>query len=102
MDIKIIDSFATGSRVYGTPKEDSDLDLVVLLECSSDIWKFAEPGSTCRFGKLNLVTFEDKDNFERWRKITKELIARSPVTRDEAIKAFQEAGFGNYGENKES
>ena len=99
--IKTIDSFMTGSRAYGIPREDSDLDVAVLMEDSTEIWKHTEtPNHTCRFGKLNLITFTNKDNFEAWRDVTNKLIALSPVHRDDAVKAFQDRGFGQYGEKK--
>ena len=99
-DIRIIDSFITGSRAYGTPRPDSDLDIAVLCDNNANLlWQLTEKDrNSCRFGKLNLITFTNKNNFERWRKVTNDLIKRAPVTRDVAIKAFQDANFNSYGE----
>ena len=100
--IHILDSFATGSRVYGTPREDSDFDLAVLLhEGADELWKIANldqgKGSSIRFGVLNLIAFTDRESFDKWRGVTEELAKRAPVTRDEAIAAFQAQGFSDYG-----
>lgn len=98
--INLLKAFPTGSQVYGIPKGDSDLDLCILVDQETDILleKFAsdtkgdsttEHGQSYRFGKLNLLTFQDVKAFNHWKKVTDELIARKPVTRDEAIAAFQ-------------
>lgn len=91
-------AFLTGSRAYGTPKPDSDIDLVVLVdpEAAELLWALSDTKGQCRFGKINLITFSNQDNFARWEAVTKELITRKPVTRDDAVAAFQLAGFGNY------
>ena len=100
-------AFLTGSRRYGTPTEDSDTDLVILCEdfvpdrrlVVPVIWNLREKTApSCRFGKLNIITFTIRENFLRWRQVTEELEKRKPVTRDEAIAAFQAAGFKGYGE----
>jgi predicted nucleotidyltransferase len=92
--------FLSGSRAYGTPREDSDVDVVMLVNhrLGSMLCAMSDEGPSCRFGKLNLVLFgADSDEgvylFHDWRKTTEELILRKPVTRDEAIEAFQKAGF---------
>lgn len=101
-------AFITGSQVYGTPNEDSDIDLVILVdgdvESHDALELLAAKGEpvlagaedygdhlTIRFGDLNLIVFTDEVPFEAWRKTTNELIARRPVTRDEAIKAMMKA-----------
>lgn len=102
--IKIKDSFVTGSRVYGFPSPDSDYDLVVLVEDTAKLWEMAGPcvegesEESCRFGKLNLITFSDPNRFEQWKQVTESLYIRRPVTRDEAVAAFKEAGFDEYGD----
>lgn len=93
-------AFITGSRAYGVPREDSDLDLVVLLstEDGNTIWKLSEEGPAVRFGMLNLIVYPDCDSerekFRKWFEVTEELKRRSPVTREEAIKALQAEGIG--------
>lgn len=94
-------SFVTGSRVYGTPRPDSDIDLVVLLSCpdlsrlidaadnqddlGSPGGEHYEDGRSLRFGTLNLLCVTDKKHFDVWAKGTEELYAKRPVTRDQAI-----------------
>lgn len=88
-------AFITGSRAYGTPTEKSDLDLVILVSGNdSDIlWGETEVPSSVRFGRLNLLIFQKRDRFERWRQVTEALIQRRPVTREDAVSAFKSAGF---------
>ena len=96
--------FITGSRAYGTPREDSDVDLAVFVP-SQDADKFRElfkaelrisnegsypDGCAYRFGNLNLLVFSSEPHFKAWRDATAELVARKPVTRSEAIKAIDE------------
>jgi hypothetical protein len=92
-------AFITGSHAYGTPEPDSDIDLCVLVDSDADrfLWGNAAEGHSgpLRFGKLNLVMFCVKERFTQWRDVTNKLKARAPVTRDEAIEAFQEAGFSS-------
>lgn len=94
-------AFVTGSRAYGTPRPDSDVDLVILT--SADDMKLLCAVSTCfddsydgssaslRFGDLNLLVFCDEELFNAWRNTHAELCAMKPVTRDLAIAAFKRA-----------
>lgn len=96
-------AFLTGSRAYGTPRPDSDVDLCVLLS-HDDLEALAlqapqangEPASgdendaSLRFGRLNLIAMTDPDRFAAWKEATAELVARKPVTRDQAIKLIDE------------
>lgn len=82
-------AFLTGSRVYGEPREDSDIDLVVqvtpkeyqklLDQCSpppgsNDPDYFRLGVFSLRFGKLNLICTtnhgEGPKHYEVWRKGT--------------------------------
>ena len=95
-----MEAFITGSRAYGTPNEESDIDLVVF--CSPDdaakLWDLRGESQTVRYGRLNLVVFSDTDsgrrNYARWKAVTDELREKAPVSRDEAVAAFQAAGVG--------
>lgn len=105
--------FLTGSRVYGQPNGDSDVDMVLrvsredanLLQSLSDgvvneaqVSDYGPPGSrqesdfkTLRFGKLNLICcFKDK-TFQAWKDGTSECIVASPIgglDRDSAVAIF--------------
>lgn len=93
-------AFLTGSQVYGTPRPDSDIDLAVLMtsEDATRLCELAgkdamcayriEQGASIKFGNLNVLVFVDENQFRAWKEGTEELIARKPVTRDEAIKAL--------------
>lgn len=91
-----MNAFLTGSRVYGTPHADSDVDLcVVLSEENLNLLRElcdGDPGSggdSLRFGKLNLICFTVAECAEPWRVATERLIVRKPVTRDEAVKEIK-------------
>ena len=93
-------AFLTGSYAYGTPSPDSDIDMVLLCSDNDAAFLFANNetvGGTIRFGKLNVVVFTNKGNFERWRDVTATLVAQKPVTREFAIEAFKNANFIDYG-----
>jgi predicted nucleotidyltransferase len=93
-------SFLTGSRVYGTPRQDSDIDLVVLVsegdlialskladelkDLESPGGAYYEDGTSLRFGKLNLLCVTEEKHFDVWRKGTEELMLIAPVTREHA------------------
>lgn len=91
--------FITGSRAYGIPKEDSDIDLVILVDKSTASFLFSakDKGSdSVRFGRLNLIIFHSEFLFNLWRKCTEELKEKAKhrrVLRGEAVEYFQKAGF---------
>jgi len=87
-------AFITGSRVYGTPREDSDLDLVVLCDDQAHelLHLHGADGALyapVRFANLNIIVLRDPAQFEAWRKTTENLKARAPVTREEACEAIK-------------
>ena len=100
-------AFVTGSHAYGDPREDSDIDLVILISGGDwdkllhqsdypmdDVGQANYLGSgfaPLRFGKLNLICTEDAELCDVWRKGTEELRNRKAaigkaVTRDEAVE----------------
>lgn len=102
----------TGSRVYGTPTEDSDVDLVVLLPESAvavlrglaDPWGhpdrdeyIAAGGEPLRFGKLILICCLNPEYYKVWKEGTRRLKRSAPVSRAFAVSYFRElrrqAGF---------
>ncbi|MCI0537693.1 MAG: hypothetical protein L0Z50_20965 [Verrucomicrobiales bacterium] len=92
-------AFVTEGYVYGTPTEKSDIDLVIciskedfaLLEslADGDSKGYGCHVGSLRFGKLNLVCI-DECEMEPWKAATDELIARKPVTREEAVKLIED------------
>lgn len=87
-----MNAFVTGSRVYSTPREDSDIDLIVLLSSYEDILlleELSELGKQpIKFGRLNLIVTESEARFNCWKEGTEYLKSQKPVDRDEAIKYF--------------
>jgi hypothetical protein len=99
-------SFVTGSRKYGTPKPDSDVDLIVFVSKAdleilaaladpetledrsapafqaSDYDPMSKP---LRFGKLNLICVTDPAQYDAWRAGTERLSREQPVTREAAV-----------------
>lgn len=104
LEIKPLGAFLTGSRVYGVPREDSDVDLVVLLDkrtyyALSDHCPFnpsdhpsASDEDACpslRFGKLNLVPTFEVELFEAWKKGTELLKDEAPVSKKRACEVLE-------------
>lgn len=104
-------SFVTGSRAYGTPNKNSDVDLVILVsESDLKILKLfgevtepkkgsdSDPGTTgrdaglsasIRFGVLNIIATTCPIAFAVWEKGTAELKRERPVHKDDAIRYFR-------------
>lgn len=104
-------AIVTGSRAYGSPKPDSDIDLVVfvteeefnLLDKMADspspedlekeqhytVWG---GGRSLRFGQMNLLCVTNEKHYEVWRRGTVRLKKRArdkgAVDRVAAITAF--------------
>lgn len=103
-----MNALVTGSHVYGTPKPDSDIDLVVLVtkqeikllrkladEDNSTDYENPDYGvggltASLRFGKLNLLCCTDPAQVDVWRRGTDALKLVRPVTRDQAVATFQQ------------
>lgn len=95
-----MNAFMTGSHIYGTPTEDSDVDLVIFMEPGAG-FDFANlfkaeiqrgknnyPGAQFTQGKLNIILCTDEEQYFIWEQGTRELWARRPVTREEAMAHF--------------
>lgn len=99
-------AFLTGSHAYGTPTDDSDVDFVIRVSDSVMLAALFlmrdaddperplsaggdEPRSSYRFGNLNLIVCHTDRNYADWRDGTALLVARKPVTREEAIDVFE-------------
>lgn len=97
-------SFLTGSYAYGTPRPDSDIDLVALVSPGEIHWLAKAAGddahlaksapsernsASLRFGKLNLILVTTEALYDAWRQDTEDLKSRRPVTRDEAVRVLK-------------
>lgn len=98
-----MNAILTGSRAYGIPCEDSDVDLVVLMKPSEaadlatslglEVTREGEgryPALQFMQGRLNLIVVTDPKQFDIWVKGTELLSIRAPVTRQEAVELFAE------------
>lgn len=93
-------SFMTGSHVYGTPKPESDIDLVVRIEPdeleelrrsmnTTDPVDDYGTSHSLRFGSLNLICCTTDEWFEDWKQGTEVLAKKKPVEREEAVRVFK-------------
>ena len=105
--------FLTGSRIYGTPKDTSDVDLVVMVDidtigmlleffdANAKVYDDDEDREHCKpktaslkCGALNLICVSDDIDYDIWKSGTEYLKRQSvdvgPVTRDEAIRVFKD------------
>jgi predicted nucleotidyltransferase len=105
-------AFLTGSRVYGVPNKDSDVDLVILVRDPKEAEKIASLGYrdteateyqcglgvSVRFGNLNLIVLTDPRLYEVWREGTRILKRKECkyglVTREEACALFNKLKKG--------
>jgi len=97
---ELISAFLTGSRAYGTPREDSDYDIVVLVTDPDTLMALTDlrdPGDpvmpdsyrrSIKEGRLNLITCQTRREFDLWVRGTNELRAMAPVTREFACAHF--------------
>lgn len=109
-----MNAFLTGSRKYGTPRDDSNVDLVILTdgvslhklsELADDAEEHKSPGygalprgKSLRFGKLNLIAVTDPVLYATWVVGTEQLWQKKQEaigypkgwpTRDEAKKVLE-------------
>ena len=92
-------AFLTGSRVYGSPRVTSDVDLVVLvspetldqLALLSDgpPGDYDSPSVSLRFGRLNLICVSEPEDAADWAVGTDMLSAGAPVFRPVAVDLFK-------------
>lgn len=102
--------FLTGSRRYGTPRDDSDVDMVIfcddagggnnedsllfvaLRDHADEIKEYHEDSACLRYGRLNLIITRREDQYRAWRDGTMECIVHAPVTRKEAVATMRAKG----------
>lgn len=95
------EAFITGSRAYGTPRPDSDIDLVI--KCSHDdlvllnsfggksTWNPNNVSANLHFDNLNIIAISSDIVYEAWRLTNEELLKRKPVTRETAKTEFKKS-----------
>ena len=98
----IKDALMTGSRVYGTPSEASDWDVVVFcnredaqkvfnkLDKITEWSDFGDQdGDSVKFGNINFVLCYTQERFNSWKTGTEELDKKKPVERKFAVDLFK-------------
>ena len=97
----MIESFFTGSRIYGTPRPDSDLDMVVNRDklTSPEEAAFeavsAEDAGQHRIGQLQII-FQDTAGFYRWQRALALCLEEAPITRARAIEIHKQVRINDY------
>lgn len=105
----------TGSRCYGAPRPDSDIDLVVFAPpLSRALFALEEAGIgqgvdvnrasfPLRFGVLNLIVCKTAEAHDAWAQGTEALVeeartSQAPVSRQRAVEVFAPLlwGLGGY------
>jgi hypothetical protein len=97
-------AFLTGSRAYGVPREDSDIDIV--MHCEDDelidlLFAHNEkPNKGIWFGRVNLIVV-NAGMYDLWREGTDALLAEKAkgevVTRAQAVEVFKALKVSAYG-----
>lgn len=87
-----MNAFITGSHAYGEPGEESDIDLVVLVDSDTQKLLIEHGGKPTRFGKLNIIAVDTQAKFDKWKKGTEALQAIRPVDRESAVAVFKALG----------
>ena len=99
--------FLTGSRCYGIPRDDSDVDIVISVDendcrdrdmfkeirnLADEIKEYSELSASFRFGSLNLIVTRDAHQYAAWLEGTAELRGRRPVDRETAVETMKRHG----------
>lgn len=99
-----MNAFLTGSHAYGSPSDDSDVDLVVrcdeetrakLVELFAppEVAQYGASVQQFKVGKLNLILCTSDERFRAWSQGTEFLREVAPVERSKAVRVFK-ALFG--------
>ncbi len=91
-----MDAFVTGSHAYGSPRPDSDVDLVVFVSPTDAEVIRAESDTKAipiRYGNLNLIITTDQQEYFAWQKFTDDMKAKRdelgiPISPEEARQEF--------------
>jgi hypothetical protein len=106
-------AFITGSHAYGTPREDSDIDLVIFAseetreflakKLGEGVEDYGDGTCQLKIGALNLIVCSNSSRHAAWAKGTAQLIAEAkpgnwggvtaPVTRERAVEVFKSLGI---------
>jgi len=98
---RIESSILTGSHVYGKPRPDSDMDIVMvlneealaLLKSKADTWFGLPNGDSLHFGHLNVIATTDEGIYRKWVAAMYAARSERPVTKDRAIELHEKYGI---------
>src|SRR5208283_96062 len=88
-------AFITGSRAYGTPRLDSDIDLVIQYNAATAalLRKESEAKNTVRFGRLNVIIAGDDPEMAAWQlgtdALQREVAAHGPFDKETTHGRFE-------------
>lgn len=89
--------FITGSRAYGQPNAESDVDLVLFVDGLAAFTLIQQSETKeipVRYGNLNLILCHSEEEYDAWEKFTQDMIEKArttgvPVSSDEAKEVFK-------------
>jgi hypothetical protein len=95
--------FITGSHAYGTPRPDSDIDLVTLVNPNDrdKLIQLSDSGKQpIRYGKLNIIACCSKARFDVWKEGTEKLMALGTSVDNAMAKNFFDNLFQQHSMSK--
>ena len=101
-----MNAFLTGSQIYGSPTENSDIDLVVSMddENRARLWALVKDSEkkanfntdadyggnlNLQFGRLNLIVLKSDIEMANWKVGTVMLERQGPVSRARAVEVLK-------------
>lgn len=91
-DLNPTPAFVTGSHIYGSPKPESDVDLVVLCsqKTKEKLLELSGGKYPIRFGNLNIIAAGSEEEYKAWYKAKTKCVEFSrdkgrPLTKEESI-----------------
>lgn len=93
-------AFLTGSQIYGIPKPESDIDLVILTtkEVKKELIKQSDNKALpCQFGKLNIIITTNIIQYILWYLSKLRCMQDKPITRDKAIEIHKKTLIATKG-----
>lgn len=99
-------AFLTGSRVYSSPRLNSDVDVVIrvdaellnVLQANSDPeyregYSYGQAAAaSLRFSNLNLICTTTDQKYDAWKRARDRCQGEAPCTRERAVVIHKEEG----------
>lgn len=87
-------AFLTGSQIYGIPKPESDVDLVIFTDTDTEqslILQSDNGKIPCMYGNLNIIICDDIRKYNAYLLGRDMCLQEIPVTRERAIELHKQA-----------